>query len=375
MILDPYTWRRAMVIVALGSLLAASAWAGPGDENVGADTENGLAPIEVAVLPFAAVERRMSMYGKPVADVVARSLTEHLDSTLQIRVQAISLTGAVPRQVDFVIDGRIVSTSLRVLSLEVQLRDPEHGRRLAVLTGESGKLTDIDRLARSLGQALASSIANAARTRRNDEKNMATSKVAKPVRTGAVPATRAGTKPAKTNSSAIEATASDTALSAAVKQPDRTTAPDKRPAMVVFAVSNKTAGGRVEIQDLVLDGMQRVVSTLGYRVIQSSLPGPVSPAQAATEARALGADKALLFQMQDISFARLGVLSARGRFRAFVIDIHGRQLYNRTQRTDTLVGARGDRHRAVVRFVVAQAATMLRADLVRWKLQARGGSK
>jgi hypothetical protein len=57
------------------------------------------------------------------------------------------------------------------------------------------------------------------------------------------------------------------------------------------------------------------------------------------------------------------VLSARGTVRLVVVEPGGRLLLDRRLQTDTVVGSRGDRHDALVRFVLRQVFEIAGRDL------------
>ena len=305
--------------------------------------------IQVAVLPFAASEPRMEMYGRPIADAVTRALTHGLAEVAAtggpIEVRVVSLTGAVPKRVDLVVDGRIVSGMSGALSLEAGVRDPERGRRLGAVAGQPGKLTDVDRLAQSLGQRLVPGIERAAARLRDARKpggkaagSGGRAEVARTPRSGA-------------HGTPVLEQVGDSAPSGQVV--------DDRPILLVFA-QGRAAGGAVAIDDLSAQAIEQLADQLGYRPVLAS---GGSPEQMVVDMRARGAAKGLLLDVRDVVFAWRGVLIARGRFQARLLDPSGLTLYAGTRVTDSLVGNRGDGHRAVARRVLEQMVDILRAEL------------
>ena len=76
---------------------------------------------------------------------------------------------------------------------------------------------------------------------------------------------------------------------------------------------------------------------------------------ARSEMRASRADYAVMLDVRRVDFGWRGVLTARGKVRVLLVDGSGTALYDQVVRTGTVVGSRGDRHGALIRFIVAQA--------------------
>ena len=312
------------------------------------------AGLLVAVLPFAAADRRMTMYGKPIADAVARALTPQVKSA-RVEVQAISLSAAVPRRVRLVIDGRIVASGKGKLALEAQVRDPERGVRLASVSGSPGALTDVDELAQTLGRELTERVLRAAAQVRARRERAGGARTGSP---GAGSSSTGAKRDAPSARDAPTATGDAT-------RPSQATGPDlaERPALIVFTPSGQGAGGSIEVVDIATEAAFALAVELGYRPVASKLSGMVETSQAIAAMAEHKVTRALMLDIRDVEFTWRGVLTARGRFRARLIDDAGKTLAKVARRTDTLVGSRGDRHRAIVYFVIDQIVDILRAEL------------
>src|SRR5262249_3585580 len=130
--------------------------------------------------------------------------------------------------------------------------------------------------------------------------------------------------------------------------------PDLRPAVLVFQPDGQVAGGQVPFRDVTIGTLAKLLDGIGYRPTPPNRVGFVPPADAAREASAAHARATLMMQLHDVDFTWAGVLLARGMVHLVLVGADGKVLINREIATDTLVGSRGDRHDALVRFVVAQ---------------------
>ncbi|HET6613702.1 MAG TPA: hypothetical protein VFG83_17000, partial [Kofleriaceae bacterium] len=108
----------------------------------------------VAVLPFVVAKDRLTMYGKPVADAVARKLS----ALSGHHAEALSLSGEVPDAVWLVVDGRIIAASDGTIRLEARLRDPRRGTAQPAVATAALPLADIDALAENLATKLAAGV-------------------------------------------------------------------------------------------------------------------------------------------------------------------------------------------------------------------------
>lgn len=72
-----------------------------------------------------------------------------------------------------------------------------------------------------------------------------------------------------------------------------------------------------------------------------------------------GAKYLLMIHVRDVPFSYRAILSARGTVQLAVLGTDGVSLFAKTVSTDTVVGARGDRHQALVYQVASQAFDIL----------------
>src|SRR5262249_42746892 len=143
--------------------------------------------------------------------------------------------------------------------------------------------------------------------------------------------------------------------------------PDFRPAVLVVEPEGQVATGNVPFRDVMLAATAKLLDSLGYRTIVArdlgGGTGFLPPSHAARAAAAARAKAVLMMRLQDVDFNWSGVLVARGKLHLVAIGADGRTLMNRDIATDTVVGSRGDRQDALVRFVVAQALDISRREL------------
>ena len=263
----------------------------------------------IAVLPLTSSEKRLAMYGVPVARVLAGHLRQAGNT-----VETVTGSGSPPRRVAWVIDGRIVAASRGRVVLEARLRDPGRGKAFGQVASKPGRLTEIDELARQVAADLAPLLARA--------------------RASAAARTPTGSDPP----------------AASAPSPAIAT-PALRPAIVITR----------DKEPIVTDALAALVERLGYRPVVSDLTGIAAPDKVKG---ALGSESgarfALLAQVKSVDYewAGKGVLTARGSMRLVLVDGAGKPLYNAVLDTDTLVGNRGDRHAALLGFVARQVMQM-----------------
>lgn len=251
----------------------------------------------IALLPLAA-ERKLQIYGQPVASAVARALEQDGFS-----ITVVSSTAPVPSKARLVIDGRIVRGAGDTVLLEARVRDPAIGTIVAELSASAPALTRIDEAATDLAAQLA------------------------PILTAglaAQDAEPAGQDPAPTPVEPGEAPAPEVV--------------DARPAATVTVRSGVTLGkDDPELLPLLRAGGARLAGLVGYQAQDT----------AASPALTISID------LLGISYGKGGVVTARARARVRVATEHGK-VFERTVRTDTLVGGRGDRRDAVARAAIDQ---------------------
>lgn len=279
----------------------------------------------IVVLPFVTSDEELVIYGKPVADAVARGLRG-------LGEVAVGVGGDVGAgRADLVVELRIARARGKV-KLEGTIRDAEVGQAAARVAARPVALADLDQAAAELAKSLARPVGDATtgRSQRQSDEKAAVK---------ALPAATAQPPPAP------------------VRQPDF------RPAVLVFQPEGQVAGGQVQFRDVTIGTLAKLLDGLGYRAILASRVGFVPPAEAAREASAAHARATLMTQLHDVDFTWSGVLVARGAMHLVLVGADGKVLINREIETDTLVGSRGDRHDALVRFVVAQAFDIARKQI------------
>ena len=283
------------------------------------------APATIALIPFSA-EKRLKLYGKPVAGEITRALREAgLDVTL------VSDGDPVPPRARLVVDGRLIKRGAGVV-IEARIRDPERGVDVARPSGAAGSIGDIDRAAAAVAAELVTSI-------------------------------RAGL--AAQDAEAARALAA-LAPTQVVPQPRDPAAPrvprpvDRRPLAVVVVsapVILDAAGVAVDVPSLVAPAAVDLAARLGHRVtVESGLAGTIDPVAIASR----GADLVVTFELLDFKRGtQRDIPIARARARVTVYDAEGHRFYRRIVRTDTLVGSRGDRVDTLMRFVAAQVTDVV----------------
>lgn len=308
----------------------------------------------IAVLPLAANDERMNLYGTPIANAV----TEQLRAQGGFRVEALSLSGMLPARVDLVVDGRIVSSPSGEIHLEARVRDPEQGTTVAsVATGERA-LAEVDRLTADLAAALVPRLRAA-------------------VTTGDRAGSLSGPATLRGPGQAAAQTPGQTANQTPGQRPD--TLPDRQPtqqahqpsgqtpgpALVVFGAAGQAADGVIPVEDVATRAGHTLARTLGFRPAPAREHGIVAPDTAIAELRRAGAAYGLMLQVHDVTFSWRGVLTARAHVRAILVDVTGRAIYDRSHHTDTVVGNRGDRHAALVRYAMSQTIDILAPEMAR----------
>lgn len=269
----------------------------------------GLVPVAradegaIAVLPLTSSEKRLAMYGAPVARVLAGHLRQG-----GATVEAVTSSRGLPKRVAWVIDGRIVAASGGRVVLEARLRDPGRGRAVGQVASKPGRLTEIDELARQVAGDLGPLLARAAAAR------------------SSAPAITPQPAPASVPS------------------------PAPRPAIIITR----------DREPVVTDALASLVERLGYRAVVSDLTGIAPPDKVKGAMGKVSARLALLAEVKkvDYEWAAKDVLTARGSMRLVLVDAAGKPLYNAIVDTDTLVGSRGDRHGALLGFVARQVMQM-----------------
>jgi hypothetical protein len=294
--------------VRVAAFLLVFAWAGA----AGADA------ARVVVLPFVTSDEELVIYGKPVADAVARGL-----GGAAVATEVTEDSGA-----DLAVELR-ASRAKRKVRLEAAVRDAETGATLSVVQAKSAPLADLDVAARDLAKRLKTPLATAAAERQARR--------------------------------AKETTPASSSPGPVVGPP---TTVDARPAVVVYQPDGKAGKGTEALRTAGMSALVRALSELGYRSIISSSAGIFPPDAAARSASSAHARATVMLYVYGVEYLyEAGVLTARGKLRLIAVGADQRVLLDRYLETDTVVGSRGDRHDALVRFVIAQALDMSRRDL------------
>jgi hypothetical protein len=259
----------------------------------------------IAVLPLTSSEKRLAMYGVPVARVLAAHLRQS-----GVTVETVTGSGSLPRRVAWVIDGRIVSSPGGRVVLEARLRDPGRGSAFGQVASKPGRLTEIDKLARQVAGDLTPLLARAR---------------ASSAKTSAI------TPPPSPPPSSVSNTA------------------PVRPAIVITR----------DREPIVTDAMASLVERLGYRAVVGEMAGIAAPDKVRAALGKASAPFALLAEVRSVDYEwDRGILTARGTMRLVLVDRAGKPIYNAVLDTDTLVGNRGDRHDALLGFVARQVMQM-----------------
>lgn len=285
-------------------------------------------PGRVAVLPFI-TDEGLAIYGMPAAEAVAKQLR-----AAGLAVDALTLTGPVPARVGLVVDGRITRTGKQV-TLEARVRDPRRGRVVIdTLATKGAPLGEIDRLAEALAQKLGARLG---------------------------PALEAQARLAVEEARALEG--SDVIrLPTTVVRGELPQAPANggatRPSMLVLH-----AGG--DDGEIVTRFGYWLAERLGYAPVTSTHEGVPPGETVLAELQRTGAELALMIDVRKVDLDWDGVLSARGRVRVVLVDRSRQILFDRTARTGTLVGSRGDGPDALVHYIAEQTIEIVMPHLKR----------
>ena len=277
----------------------------------------------IALIPFTA-DKRLVLYGKPVAAEVTRALRDAgLDVTL------VTDGDPVPARARLVVDGRLVKRGAGVV-IEARIRDPERGVDVARPSGSATALDDIDHAAAAVAAELVTAI-------------------------------RAG----------LAEQDAQAARAAAALRPSEPTAPvapepghptDRRPLAIIVVAAPLIAsadGAAVDIAPLFAPAAIELARRLGHRAAVEAAPQPAAPLDP-LGATARGASMVVGFELLGfVSGTQRDIPVARARARVTVFDAAGKPLYRRIVRTDTLVGSRGDRIDTLIRFAAAQVTDVV----------------
>jgi hypothetical protein len=292
----------------------------------------------IALIPFSA-EKRLKLYGKPVAAEVTRALRD-----AGLDVQLVGDGDPVPARARLVVDGRLVKRGAGVV-IESRIRDPERGVDVARPSGSAASLDDIDHAASAVAAELV--IAIRAGLAAQDEQAARAAAALAPTDTK-VPVPPTGP------------------IAPAARR-------DNRPLAIVVVSAPGLARAKdapTDVAPLFAPAAVELARRLGHRAAVETAPPPPAPPldpQVAAQRRA-----SLVVGFELLSFTsgtQRDIPVARARARVTVFDASGKQLYRRIVRTDTLVGSRGDRVDTLIRFAAAQV-TDVAAPRIRERLEA-----
>ena len=327
-------------------------------------------PSVIGVLPLSAQDSSTAIYSKPVADELARHLRKRLADTGDLTIEPLASSSSVPARVALLVDGRIVTASGKRVILEAHIRDPESGARFSNVATAPRSLTAIDRLAVELGDKLGPALVKALEARRRRRASVPapppTASEAD-ARLGNA-ATGDGARTSGNESASGEGGASGdvrTASGRRVVRGDGTTIQSELWRLVVFDAVGSAAEGNVPVAGVATEAGYAMARRLGFRPVASREQGIVEPRVAVTQMQQARAYYGLMMDVLDIEFHWQGVLIARGQVRVILIDRNGAAIYDRIHRTDSLVGSRGDRHAALVGFVLGQVGDIFVPELAR----------
>lgn len=117
-------------------VVAVVAWLVASAAHVHADT--------VALLPLDG-EKRLEIYGQPVASEMGRALKAH-----GLDVVVVGAKMAVPDKAQLIVDGTITADKKNAITLSIRIRDPRNGTVLETLPATATTLTTIDKAAADL---------------------------------------------------------------------------------------------------------------------------------------------------------------------------------------------------------------------------------
>ncbi len=255
----------------------------------------------IALLPLAA-EKKLQIYGGPVSNEVAKALEQG-----GFTITVVSSTAPVPSKARLVIDGRIVRGDGTTVLLEARVRDPAVGKVVAELSASAPELTRIDEAAAHLADQLAPILRDGLAAQDDAKKPKPKTKDVSENVPRTNPDTPAEPRPA-----------------------------DTRPRARIEVKSGVRLGkDDPELVPLLRGGGERLAGLVGYRADDE------------------GADLIVAIELLGIAYGTGGVVTARARARVRVSDKTG-VVWERTVRTDTLVGGRGDRRDAVARAAIEQ---------------------
>lgn len=287
---------------------------------------------DVAVLPMTSTAKSLRIY----RNAIPAALAAEMSTRLGVAVQAVSSPSDVARNTSVIIDGRLVAHRDEKVQLDVQVRRASTGRTVATISSDVAKATDIDRLVGQLATMLQPVLAKALTA----EPYLLPTTVVRG-------AEDAGSPPAA--------------------HPDGPHAsPAKHARVLLLPAAGQAAQGMVGVREPATQAAAHMLARIGLTVGKSARhEGIANAVDVVSEMRALSSTHALMVQVLSVRFSYASVLSARGRVRVVLIGKDGLAVLDAKVSTDTVVGARGDRHQALVYRVAEQALDMLQPRIKR----------
>ncbi len=296
---------------------------------------------EVVVLPMTSTAKNLRLYERAIASALAKELNR--DS--MISAGSVASVSEVPKGAAFIIEGRLVAKGRGRVLMEARVRQASTGRALATLATPATAITKLDSLVVRLAAQLLPALRRASQAKPPT--------VLPPVPTRPKP----------------NAEVSPPSLA---NEPARALDLD----ILLIPAGGSAAKGVVSVQEPATASAQAMLSRMGYRSATStSYAGITNVPGAVTELRGIGATYVLMINVREVSFAYQAVLSARGTVQVALFDTKGEVVFASTVSTDTVVGARGDRHQALVYQVVSQALDILLPEFRKIVPARRSGAR
>ncbi len=276
------------------------------------------APISVVVTPFTTADADLSLYGKPVADAVARGLTTAARTGVSVR------TGDDAAKADIVVQLRVTPHGRGKVQLQAAIA-PDQDQPGGAATSSAVAIADLDRAAAEVATRLGPSL----------DATIVVVKKRKAEAAATKPEPKPEPKPA----------------------PEPVTPPaDTRP-LVVLTIVDAQPEGTLAVSDLATAEAAAFVDRLGFRAERAHETGLIEVGAAAK--LAAHARVTLMLGVDSLTFERRGVLTAHARVRCVMIAPDGTALVDRTVATDTVVGGKHDGHDALARMAVREAMDIL----------------
>lgn len=275
---------------------------------------SALAEPKVVVLPMTSTTRSLRIYERAIASALAKELAKRPGAEIRVAPSA----AQVPRDAALIVEGRIVARGPKRVMLEARVRFASTGLTIETLATRMGTTTELDALVTQLAERIAPTIAEVLVAPAPMPKKLASAPLAEPT---------------------SQAVGVD---------------------ILLIPAGGSAARGVVSVREPATASASDMLARLRFRVLTSTtLEGHRNVAAGLAQLRASSAKYLLFVHIKDVSFAYDTVLSARGTVRFALLDREGLVVFEKVVRTGTLVGARGDRHQALVYQVATQAIDML----------------